>query len=213
MSNDNGLFMQLEQELQRLISTSKPSYRRGMARKLSRVIQLDQQKRIRSQKNPNGSAYVARRRKVLRAQLGIRFIWNGEERVLKNWRATRGRRGRMITGFDEERGAVRSFFRKDIERYLEINRSETRKSTQRNDPMFRRLRAARFLKATATPSAAVVGFQGRAAAIARQHQYGLTGSINALAKARYPQRELLGLSPHERMQLIDVIYRDLLEGL
>lgn len=213
MSSDNALFMQLEQELQRLVSTAKPSYRRSMARKLSRVIQLDQQKRIRSQKNPDGSAYVARRRKVLRAQLGIRFVWKGEERVLKNWRATRGRGGRMITGHDEERGAVRSFYRKDIERYLSIDRSETRKTSRRDYPMFRRLRAARYLRATAAPSAAVVGFQGRAAAIARQHQYGLTGSINELAKVRYPKRELLGLSPHERMTLIDVIYRDLLEGL
>jgi hypothetical protein len=35
----------------------------------------------------------------------------------------------MLTGFDEERGAVRSFYREDIERYLDINFNETRRNT------------------------------------------------------------------------------------
>jgi hypothetical protein len=52
----------------------------------------------------------------------------------------------MLTGFDEERGAVRSFYREDIERYLDINFNETRRNTTKADPMFRRLRTARFLK-------------------------------------------------------------------
>lgn len=209
----DSLLMELERDLQALIATSKPSYRRGMARKLAQVIRLDQQKRIRSQKNTDGTAYAARRRRIVRSQQGIRFLWKGEVRSLKNWRATRGSGGRMVTGFDEERGAVRSFYRADIQRYLEINKSETRKTTQRSDPLFRRLRTARFLRAAATPSSAVVGFQGRAAAIARQHQYGLSGSINALAKVRYPQRELLGLTPYERAQLLEQLYQDLLGAL
>jgi hypothetical protein len=64
----------------------------------------------------------------------------------------------MLTGFDEERGAVRSFYREDIERYLDINFNETRRNTTKADPMFRRLRTARFLKASATPDGAEVGF-------------------------------------------------------
>ncbi|WP_308686651.1 phage virion morphogenesis protein, partial [Xenorhabdus bovienii] len=108
---------------------------------MATVIRTDQQKRIRSQKNTDGSGYEPRRRRILRSQKGIRFIHRGEVRDLKNWRATRGRRGRMITGFDEDRGAVRSFYRSEIERYLEINRSETRKTTTRRNPMFQRLRA------------------------------------------------------------------------
>jgi hypothetical protein len=51
----------------------------------------------------------------------------------------------MLTGFDESAG-VRSFYREDIERYLDINFNETRRNTTKADPMFRRLRTARFLK-------------------------------------------------------------------
>lgn len=56
----------------------------------------------------------------------------------------------MLTGFDEGRGAVRSFYRADIERYLDISFNETRRDTTKADPMFRLLRTARFLKARAT---------------------------------------------------------------
>ncbi|MCT8345553.1 phage virion morphogenesis protein, partial [Photorhabdus kleinii] len=105
------------------------------------------------------------------------------------------------------------FYRSNIERYLEINHSEVKKTSNRRDPMFRRLRTARFLKSSASSAAAVVGFQGRAAAIARQHQYGLEGSINALAETKYPQRQLLGITPHERLQLIELIYHDLVSEL
>lgn len=65
----------------------------------------------------------------------------------------------MLTGFDEGKGAVRSFYRSDIERYLDISFSETRRDTTKSDPMFRRLRTTRFLKARATSEGAVVGFR------------------------------------------------------
>ncbi|CDL83834.1 phage virion morphogenesis protein [Xenorhabdus szentirmaii] len=212
MSQDS-LLLSLENELQRLLSTTTSGYRSRLARQLATAIRADQQKRIRSQKNADGSGYEPRRRRILRSQRGIRFIYRGRVRHLKNWRATRGRRGRMITGFDEDRSAVRSFYRSEIDRYLEIDHSETRKTTTRRDPMFQRLRTARFLKMRTSADSAVVGFQGRAAAIARQHQYGLTGSINALARTRYPQRGLLGLSEHEKLKLIEMIYHDLAEEL
>ncbi|MEQ4709691.1 phage virion morphogenesis protein [Providencia huaxiensis] len=212
MSNENSLFAQLDDELSRLLSTTSPAYRRRLSAKLAKAIRTDQQKRIRSQKNPDGSAYQARKTKVLRSKQSVEFLYKGEVRRLRSWRSTKGRNGRMITGFDEERGALRSFYRSDIDRFLAINLSETRRSTKRPDPMFQRLRTARFLRMQSTPAAAVVGFQGRAAAIARQHQYGLTGTINELAKTQYPQRELLGLSPHERVGLLEIIYQDLMSA-
>ncbi|CDH31662.1 phage virion morphogenesis protein [Xenorhabdus bovienii] len=210
--SQGSLMFSLENELQRLLSTTSPGYRSRLARQLATAIRTDQQKRIRSQKNTDGSSYEPRHRRILRSQKGIRFIHRGEVRDLKNWRAIRGRRGRMITGFDEDRGAVRSFYRSEIERYLEINRSETRKTTTRRNPMFQRLRTAKFLRMRTSADTAIVGFQGKAAAIARQHQYGLEGSINALARARYPQRELLGISEHEKLKLIEMIYHDLAEA-
>ncbi|PLM43417.1 phage virion morphogenesis protein, partial [Klebsiella michiganensis] len=139
---------------------------------------------------------------VLRSQAGIGFVWQGENRRLRNWRAVRGRHGRMLTGFDEDRGAVRSFYREDIERYLDINFNETRRNTTKADPMFRRLRTARFLKTRATADGAEVGYSGVAARIARVHQFGLRDKINdSGAMATYPRRELLGLSKSDRMAI------------
>lgn len=206
---DNPLFAQLDNELNRLLATTSTAYRKRLATKLAKVIRADQQKRIRSQKNPDGTAYEPRKRRVLRAKQQIRFIHKGQVRTLRAWQGSKGRRGKTITGFDEDRGAVRTFYRDDIERYLDINISETKRSTKRKAPMFQRLRTAHFLKMHSTADSAVVGFQGKAAAIARQHQYGLEGSINELAKARYSKRELLGLSDSERLELIDIIYHDL----
>mgnify|MGYP000137254674 CR=1 FL=1 len=129
-------------------------------------------------------------------------MWQGQERNLRNWRTTRSKRGRILSGFDVERGAQRSFYREDIERYLDISFSETRRDTTKSDPMFRRLRTTRFLKARATSEGAVVGFSGAAARIARVHQYGLRDRVNdSGAVASYPRRELLGLSKADRMAI------------
>lgn len=212
MSNENSLFAQLDDELSRLLSTTSPAYRRRLSARLAKAIRTDQQKRIRSQKNSDGSAYHARKTKVLRSKQSVEFLYKGEVRRLRSWRSTKGRNGRMITGFDEERGALRSFYRSDIDKFLAINLSETRRNTKRPDPMFQRLRTAKFLRMQSTSDAAVVGFQGRAAAIARQHQYGLNGTINELAKTQYPQRELLGLSPNEQIGLLEIIYQDLMSA-
>lgn len=144
MSNETALFSQLDAELSRLLSTTSPAYRRRLSAKLAKAIRADQQKRIRSQQNADGSPYQARKTQVLRSKRGVEFLYKGEVRRLRGWRNTRGRNGRMITGYDEERGAVRSFMRKDIERFLSIDLSETRRSTKRGDPMFKRLRTARF---------------------------------------------------------------------
>lgn len=108
----------------------------------------------------------------------------------------------MLTGFDEARGAVRSFYSEDIERYLNISFNERRQSVTKPDPMFRRLRTARFLKVRASSDGTEVGFSGVAARIARVHQYGLRDKINSSgAMANYPRRELLGLSKADRMAI------------
>ena len=211
--HDNSLVTQLDDELKRLLSTTSNAYRKRLTTKLAKAIRSDQQKRIRSQKNADGTAYEPRKRKVLRAQQQIRFIHRGDVRTLRNWQGSKGRRGKTITGFDEERGAVRTFYRQDISRFLDINFSSVKRTTKRNVPMFRRLRAVHFLQARSTQDCAVVGFQGKAAAIAREHQYGLEGAVNQLARARYPKRELLGLSEHERLGLLEIIYLDLVGQL
>ncbi|MBN5434812.1 phage virion morphogenesis protein [Serratia marcescens] len=199
---DAALFHELDQVFADILGGMSPAGRIRTAREVGRMLRQSQSRRIARQENPDGSKFEKRRRKVLRSQAGIGFIWNGETRRLKNWRATKGSRGRMLTGFDEGRGAVRSFYREDIERYLDINFSQTRKDTTKADPMFRRLRAARFLKARADAGGATVGFTGVAARIARTHQYGLRDRVNKSgAMASYPRREVLGITKADRMAI------------
>lgn len=202
MSDDAALFHQLDQVFADLLAAMTPARRLRTARGIGPTLRRSQSQRIGRQEAPDGTKYPQRHRKVLRSQAGISFIWQDEVRKLRNWRATRGTRGRMLTGFDEDRSAVRSFYREDIERYLNISFNETRRDTTRTDPMFRRLRTAQFLKARATSDGTTVGFTGAAARIARVHQYGLRDRVNDRgAIASYPRRELLGLSKSDRMAI------------
>lgn len=199
---DAAMFHQLDQVFADILGGMSPAGRLRTAREVGRMLRQSQSRRIARQENPDGSKFEKRRRKVLHSQAGIGFIWNGETRRLRNWRATKGSRGRMLTGFDERRGAIRSFYREDIERYLDINFMQTRKDTTKADPMFRRLRTARFLKARADAGGATVGYTGVAARIARTHQYGLRDRVNKSgAVATYPQRQLLGITKADRMAI------------
>ncbi|QDL32719.1 phage virion morphogenesis protein [Serratia liquefaciens] len=199
---DAAMFHQLDQVFADILGGMSPAGRLRTAREVGRMLRQSQSRRIARQENPDGSKFEKRRRKVLHSQAGIGFIWNGETRRLRNWRATKGSRGRMLTGFDEGRGAIRSFYREDIERYLDINFTQTRKDTTKADPMFRRLRTARFLKARADAGGATVGYTGVAARIARTHQYGLRDRVNQSgAVATYPQRQLLGITKADRMAI------------
>lgn len=199
---DAALFHQLDQVFADILGGMSPAGRIRTAREVGRMLRQSQSRRIARQESPDGAKFEKRRRKVLRSQAGIGFIWNGETRRLRNWRATKGSRGRMLTGFDEGRGAIRSFYREDIERYLDINFTQTRKDTTKADPMFRRLRTTRFLKTRADAGGATVGYTGVAARIARTHQYGLRDRVNKSgAVATYPRRELLGITKADRMAI------------
>ena len=72
-------------------------------------------------------------------------------------------------------------------------------------PMFRKLRTAKHLKATATADEAAVGFTGRDAGIAATSQYGLREQIGRGIIARYPERRLLGLTAEERVQILEKV--------
>lgn len=200
------MFHELDAIIGQVLGVTKPTTRRSMARRVATDIRRSQQKRIGQQKSPDGTAYPARKKKKLRTQGGISFMHNGQVRRLRNWRSSKGRYGdRMITGFDDDKGGIRSFIRADIERYLSIDLSRKTDVKEKKDPMFRRLRGSRFLKATAYPDAAVVGFQGRAGRIAAVHQYGLTDKVAHRASAKYPARPLLGLTPAEVDGITDAI--------
>jgi phage virion morphogenesis protein len=83
---------------------------------------------------------------------------------------------------------------------------------RKRDAMFAKLKTARWLKATATPEGAEVGFMGRVAKLARVHQEGLEDRPAPGEKMiRYPKRQLLGFSEADRImireKLMDQIQR------
>ncbi|KMK28641.1 tail protein [Pluralibacter gergoviae] len=210
MSNDAALFHQLDRVFAEILSAMTPARRQRTARSIGTTLRRSQSQRIGRQEAPDGSKYPQRKRRTLRAQAGMSFLWEGEKRRLRNWRAVPGKRGRMLTGFDLDKGDMRSFYREDIERYLDISFKSASRNTTKREQMFRRLRTARFMKVQANAEGTTVGYTGAAARIARVHQYGLRDRINESgAMANYPRRELLGLSKSDRMaiarQVIDAL--------
>lgn len=76
--------------------------------------------------------------------------------------------------------------------------------------MFTKLRQARYLKLQSTADSIAIGFLGRAARLARVHQYGLRDRPGQNAPdVRYARRELLGFTPDD----LDLIRDRLLDHL
>jgi phage virion morphogenesis protein len=74
----------------------------------------------------------------------------------------------------------------------------------RRKAMFTKLRSARYLTMKAGPNAAVVGFVGRVARIARVHQLGLRDRVEPGGPMHnYPRRELLGFTRADRERIRD----------
>ncbi|WP_337263328.1 MULTISPECIES: phage virion morphogenesis protein [unclassified Serratia (in: enterobacteria)] len=198
MSSTSDL-TQLEKELQDMLRNVEPARRRMLVKKLAQVLRKGQQQRITRQQNADGTQYQARSPRTEVTQQRLRFIYFGELRDLKNWKRGHNR----ITGWDNQRGAVRTFLRNRIERYISVETATTTKRVRKPQPMFRRLRTAAFLRAQAVGDTATVGFDGLAARIANVHQYGLEDQVNPSVRMRYPLRELLGVTPQDRELMLD----------
>lgn len=88
MSDDR--FRELDKVFSDILAGISASGRTRSARLIGQEIRRSQQQRIRAQKGPDGAAYPQRRRRIIRSQQGIKFIWNNEVRTLKNWHGGRG---------------------------------------------------------------------------------------------------------------------------
>lgn len=81
-----------------------------------------------------------------------------------------------------------------------------KKGRIKRDRMFAKLRTSTWLKANVEGSTAVVEFTGRAAALARVHQYGLVDKVSPTGpRVRYPRRILLGFSGTDRALIRDTV--------
>lgn len=212
-------FAELERVAGALLRSLSAAEQRGLMRRMGRDLATSQRRRIAAQQQPDGSAFEARREKAP-AQPGrglACFLYpaggDGEPRRVLMKSFTWGS-GHMLTGFDIEAGAIRSFERDKIVKWLPVPEEHRSGSAARKRParirrraMFRRLATARFLRSGVDDQGVWVGFTGKVSQIARVHQYGLRDKPSLRAKTvSYPKRELLGVSAAEREYLLDCIY-------
>ena len=180
----------LEHELAGLLARVSPAERKKLSREIVRDLRKSQIKRIREQKNPDGSAFTRRKAQFITVQREMRFIWRGQQRSLKNWQQNK----RMITGFDVNKGAVRSFRKGDIQRFIAVKKDRIKvKGKSKQTRMFKRLATARYMRAFSNENEAAIFFAPAAANIAAIHQYGLKEKLRNL-DIQYPSRQLLGFS-------------------
>lgn len=55
----------------------------------------------------------------------MKFVWKGQPRSLKNWRLRKTKKGEVITGYDLEKKAERSFYKRDILRFIEVKKTKS----------------------------------------------------------------------------------------
>ncbi|SFR79796.1 phage virion morphogenesis protein [Sphingomonas jatrophae] len=208
---------EIEQLAGQLLRRLGPGERRRTLRAIAREIRSTQSARIARQQDPSGAAFSPRRVRD-DPKLGayaVRFLYPrgaAEPRVvfMKSWL----RQGDMLTGFDIEARAVRSFRWDRVDQFLPIDATDRNKSSGklrrkgriRNAAMFRKLRSGRFLRSGATDAEAWIGFAGRAAEIARIHQDGgLDRPSPKVKPVRYARRTLVGLTEAERARILDLL--------
>ncbi|MHA6717897.1 phage virion morphogenesis protein [Sphingomonas sp. RS6] len=212
---------ELERIAGALLRQTAPPERRRILRAMAKDLQRSQSARIARQQNPDGSAYAPRKPKPTpRPGNGtVKFLYPkgaAEPRLvlMKSW----VQEGKLLTGFDIEAGAIRSFFWDKVDRWLPIEPDEQnrgagkfrRKGGIRRAAMFRKLRNGRNLRAGASDREAWIGFAGRASEIASVSQEGLMDRPAAGARpVRYTRRVLIGLSYREADALIDLFLHHL----
>lgn len=200
--------------------------RRTLMRQMARELAIGQRQRITAQRQPDGTAFAPRKPKAppISGRGAACFLYpsggSGAPRrvIMKSF--TWGS-GQMMTGFDIEAGAIRSFEFGRIVKHLPVPeeyRNTTtgrlrRRGGLRRRAMFRRLASSRFLKTGTDDQGFWVGFSGKVSQIADVHQHGLRDKPSLRAKAvPYPKRELLGDTPADRERLLDLLYSQLADA-
>ncbi|MBO9725159.1 MAG: phage virion morphogenesis protein [Novosphingobium sp.] len=216
MSDD---LAELERIAGALLRSLSAAEQRGLMRRMGRDLAASQRRRIAAQQQPDGSAFEARRERTP-AQPGrgpACFLYpaggGGEPRRVLMKSFTWGS-GHMLTGFDIEAGAIRSFERDKIVKWLPVPEEHRGGSAARKRPvrirrraMFRRLATARYLRSGVDDQGVWVGFTGKVAQIASVHQHGLRDKPSLRAKAvLYPRRELLGFTVSDQETMLDLLY-------
>lgn len=214
MIDDLSEIEKLASDMLRRVSAGE---RRRLLRTISRRVQASQRARIARQQAPDGERFAPRKDRTSTDKPGahpLKFLYpkgEAEPRVvfMRSW----VHQGRALSGYDIEKGAIRTFFWDKIAKYLPVDPAEDsvtgplpRRRRLRDRAMFRKLSSARFLRAGADENEAWVGFDGRASAIGWVHQDGLRDKPAPNAKAiRYARRVLLGLSSADQAMVMNML--------
>lgn len=217
MSDD---LAELERIAGALVRDLSSSQRRTLMRRMARDLALSQRQRIAAQKQPDGSAFTPRKQKAapVTGRGATCFLYpssgGGEPRrvIMKSFTWSTGR---MMTGFDIEAGAIRSFDFDKVVKWLPVpdeyrnagGGALRRRGGLRRKAMFRRLASARYLRSQATDQGFWVGFSDKAAAVANIHHYGLRDKPSLRSKSiAYPERQLIGPTDIDREAMLDLLY-------
>lgn len=200
-----------------LLSRLSAAERRQLNVSIARDLRRSQQRRIKANRNPDGSAYALRKQAKEARAKPVRFLYrkpNGTERLvdMRSW----GYQGKLMVGYDREADAIRSFNRERVVRFLKPGGGSaggalrSKRGSIKRQAMFKKIGAARFLKIQSDPNLIAVGFLGRTAHLAGIHQFGLRDRPGRGApETQYERRELLGFTDAD----LDLIRDRLLEHL
>lgn len=220
MSDD---LAELERIAGALVRNLSSATRRTLMRRMARDLALSQRQRVAAQKQPDGSAFTPRKAKEapVSGRGATCFLYpsggGGEPRrvIMKSFTWSTGR---MMTGFDIEAGAIRSFEFDKVIKWLPVpdeyrnagGGTLRRRGGLRRKAMFRRLTSARYLRSQANDQGFWVGFSGKAAAVANVHHYGLRDKPSLRSKAvPYPKRQLIGATNIDRDAMLDLLFTTL----
>uniref|UniRef100_A0A3B0LX34 Phage virion morphogenesis protein n=1 Tax=Arsenophonus endosymbiont of Trialeurodes vaporariorum TaxID=235567 RepID=A0A3B0LX34_9GAMM len=144
--NDKAL-LQVDSTLTALLKKLTPAQRKHLSRLITRDLRQNQLKRIRRQQNPDGSPYAPRKASVVTVLRALRFLWKGQDRQLTNWRNQKTAHGEVITGRNVDNKQERSFYRRDIERFIAVKKDRIRTQRKRKQTrMFKKLASAKYLR-------------------------------------------------------------------
>jgi hypothetical protein len=218
MDNSRAELERMEEWIGGIMAGLSTSSRTRAARNIASGLRGMQAKRIAAQRNPDGSAFEARKKsaKAKPSNAPLKFLYpaggNGAPRVvlLKSWI----KQGPVYTGFDIEAGGIRSFDKSKITKWLRATEKEGNKTARplrtrssiKSRIMFRKLRTYGLLKSGSNANEAWAGFSGRAAQIAGVHQEGGFDQPGPKApRIRYAQRKLLGLAASDERQILNML--------
>ena len=200
---------QLEDWAAPLLAKISPTEQRKLTRSIAKDMRLSQMVRIGKQRNPDGSKYAVRKKARPPVNKPQRFLYEGDYSSKKRIAEVKSYRdeGNRIIGYDIEAGGIRTFIKSNMERFFApTSRSGKSIRAQRGriKGMFNRMRSK--IKVLADPGSATVGIVGRAARIARVHQFGLRDAVRPGGpKVQYPERVLLGFTDDDVERVRDLL--------